>query len=164
MSVYDFMRAHPGLAAVAAAAMGPSTARVPAAVSPTAPHAAPAPKELTAAQREIVAEAETESRLRAAVQRQIERVRPGAASHFFEENINKHGIEIELRRNDGDSVELGLAKACAREVMRRYGTEKAAPLVQGVRDLKVGYPVNASRGRSSSAVRSGHVIAAAPRR
>jgi hypothetical protein len=159
MSVYDFMRAHPGLAAVAAAAMGPSTARVPAAVSPTAPHAAPAPKELTAAQREIVAEAESESRLRSAMLRQIERVRPGAAiSHATDAQLAN-----ELRRTDGDSVELGLAKSMARLLVKQVGVEKSAASIERVRALREGRPMSASHSTRDPS-RSPHVIGAAPRR
>lgn len=80
---------------------------------------------LTLEQQQLVADIAVETGLRDAVKRQIERARPG----FSGASIEQQNFEQELSRNDGDSVQLGLAKACARLSLRQLGAERAAPLI-----------------------------------
>lgn len=162
MFTRDFMlnniRRSSSLASVGAEMFPPDISRPAVAAAPvTSPST---PRELTAEQREIVAEVEVENRLRSAMQRQIERVRPGAtaAQAIDEQVIN------ELRRSDSDSVELGLAKSMARLLVKQLGPAKSAAAIERVRDLRDGRYSGVRHGGATSPARQGRVLGAAPRR
>lgn len=159
---YDPKRS--SLATTAITGMRPSQDHTPMASAAVPRSVVAAPRQLTPEQQQLVAESALTAGLRDAVKRQIEKMRPGTTA-LLEARMNQHEIEQELCSDDSDSVQLGLAKACARLGIRQLGIERAAPLIRGVRDLKAGHRLGANRGSASAgAARTGHVIAVAPRR
>ncbi len=99
--------------------------------------------------------------LDAAVRRQVAQIRPGLAVGLA---ADEHALQQELRADDGNDHELGLAKAVARECVRQVGAQRSASAIKAVREIKAGGEIRGRRGDAHDFMLSARVLTAQPRR
>lgn len=104
------------------------------------------------------------SGLAAAVQRQVASERSGLAASAFA-RLDQQAIMSELRTGDRDSVDLGLAKAVARQCVREIGVARSGRPIAAVRALAAGGRLTCRIHDQQPAIaRGARVLGVAPRR